>query len=468
MPNTTPHVGLTDEERQQLHDAERGYLLPCIENIWAPIVRRLDTQLRAAIAEKEALEKARVVTIPERIDYHNASTARCDVLNAPCVCGSWHTPEDMLERLWDAYQAPLDMILHCPGCGMQHVDKPRPEKGWTNPPHKTHECQGCGSLWRPAMHPTNGVESIGHQEECRLMPLAVLLKSEKTKFRQYVDALYDVVKDIPSCGYPDKWNEVRWRVAKAIKQKEAAEQRAREAEWKLKNRDRAILIALGEFSALGFTIRTCTAEDIEHIPTPKPQTCATCDTLVHHRPMKHAGQEMERVGENTLKHQDDDTPADSTPNQGRFQREKEACPGCGWAGRWAYAKYAGYFHHDNPQIPGQMNFCPGKPAPAEPERPTYKNSHAEYAKKLEAAGQPAADIQAAVESANFYATHRTFPACENMARALLHSVEQVRVLREALSGWLVTEMRRNDGNNPYTAGLVARTREALARTEDGR
>ena len=41
--------------------------------------------------------------------------------------------------------APIDMILHCP----------------TNPPHRTHLCQHCGHLWRPALVATNGVQSLG-------------------------------------------------------------------------------------------------------------------------------------------------------------------------------------------------------------------------------------------------------------------------------------------------------------------
>lgn len=55
---------------------------------------------------------------------------------------------------------PIDMILFCPACGLQHVDISQPEKGWDNPPHKTHECQGCGHLWRPAAAPTNGVADV--------------------------------------------------------------------------------------------------------------------------------------------------------------------------------------------------------------------------------------------------------------------------------------------------------------------
>ena len=57
-------------------------------------------------------------------------------------------------------ERPIDMILNCHRCDYQHVDLPEPEKGWTNPPHKSHLCHRCGYVWRPADVPTNGVEAI--------------------------------------------------------------------------------------------------------------------------------------------------------------------------------------------------------------------------------------------------------------------------------------------------------------------
>jgi hypothetical protein len=59
-----------------------------------------------------------------------------------------------------AESAPIDMILFCPSCGAKHVDEPEPASGWANPPHKSHLCHGCGTIWRPASVPTNGVASI--------------------------------------------------------------------------------------------------------------------------------------------------------------------------------------------------------------------------------------------------------------------------------------------------------------------
>lgn len=66
-------------------------------------------------------------------------------------------------------EQPIPMILFCPKCGKQHIDapatsenEPHPHPGmWTNPPHKSHLCHGCGTVWRPADVPTTGVAAIG-------------------------------------------------------------------------------------------------------------------------------------------------------------------------------------------------------------------------------------------------------------------------------------------------------------------
>lgn len=69
---------------------------------------------------------------------------------------------------------PIDMVLHCPVCGMQHIDAPEQQDpnerdfgmttkesgAWTNPPHRSHLCHGCEHVWRPADVPTNGVQAV--------------------------------------------------------------------------------------------------------------------------------------------------------------------------------------------------------------------------------------------------------------------------------------------------------------------
>lgn len=80
--------------------------------------------------------------------------------------------------------APIDMILHCPACGTQHIDAEESEeqraiqaaelglvhgsrdwesfmeKRWLNEPHRSHLCHHCKHIWRPADVPTNGVGEI--------------------------------------------------------------------------------------------------------------------------------------------------------------------------------------------------------------------------------------------------------------------------------------------------------------------
>lgn len=58
-------------------------------------------------------------------------------------------------------QKPIDMVLHCPACGTQHVDAPDERTpGWVNEPHRSHLCHNCWHIWRPADVPTNGVAAI--------------------------------------------------------------------------------------------------------------------------------------------------------------------------------------------------------------------------------------------------------------------------------------------------------------------
>jgi hypothetical protein len=55
-------------------------------------------------------------------------------------------------------EQPIDMLLFCPKCGAQHIDEP--EGDWDNPPHRSHLCHACRTIWRPADVPTNGVVAI--------------------------------------------------------------------------------------------------------------------------------------------------------------------------------------------------------------------------------------------------------------------------------------------------------------------
>lgn len=70
-----------------------------------------------------------------------------------------------VNRLALAMTEPVPMMLFCPKCGKQHVDKPDVANGWLNPPHATHTCAYCKTLWRPSNRNTAGVSLIKVEEE---------------------------------------------------------------------------------------------------------------------------------------------------------------------------------------------------------------------------------------------------------------------------------------------------------------
>lgn len=108
----------------------------------APTIAELDAQLAARSLE-EAIHRARYIhSEPGPMD-------RSDAEYADRIAGA--------VRKWLAVQPvdPIPMVLHCPACGVQHIDEP--SEGWDNPPHRSHKCGGCGIIWRVADVPTVGV-----------------------------------------------------------------------------------------------------------------------------------------------------------------------------------------------------------------------------------------------------------------------------------------------------------------------
>lgn len=80
---------------------------------------------------------------------------------------------------------PVYMVLYCPKCGMQHIDAAdrcaecpggdcmcvKQQERWTNPPHKSHLCHGCGHIWRPSDTPTNGIKATTSGKDADTAPL---------------------------------------------------------------------------------------------------------------------------------------------------------------------------------------------------------------------------------------------------------------------------------------------------------
>lgn len=135
---------------------------------------------RAWMAEREA---AKVCT----------ATEECPECGAPCEAS--HRVFESGDELHDyryvapmlaSAQPPIPMILHCPSCHFQHIDAPEPKFAdngadnteWHNPPHRSHLCHNCGTVWRPADVPTVGAEKIQTQGKNDVMmpaPLASAL-----------------------------------------------------------------------------------------------------------------------------------------------------------------------------------------------------------------------------------------------------------------------------------------------------
>lgn len=63
----------------------------------------------------------------------------------------------MREELRRARPLPIPMILHCPKCSTQHVDK----GAWVERAHRTHRCESCEHEWRPSNLATVGVGVLG-------------------------------------------------------------------------------------------------------------------------------------------------------------------------------------------------------------------------------------------------------------------------------------------------------------------
>lgn len=95
----------------------------------------------------------------------------------------------LVHRIEELEARPIPMVLYCPSCGQQHIDAPDTDKLyvgannakeaarlWTNPPHRSHLCHYCGTVWRPADVPTEGVAATQTKgKEDKLVPGARII-----------------------------------------------------------------------------------------------------------------------------------------------------------------------------------------------------------------------------------------------------------------------------------------------------
>ena len=140
------------------------------------------------------------------------------------------------EQAKQILERPIPMILFCPSCGVKHVDAPDERTpSWTNPPHKSHLCHGCGHIWRPCDRPTEGVKEIatvGKADSPALIypSLAERLESAQQEIERLTRDL-KVEKDAKADSIR-AWSEAN--VALKRQEQELEELRRQEIEiWKL-------------------------------------------------------------------------------------------------------------------------------------------------------------------------------------------------------------------------------------------
>jgi len=139
----------------------------------------------------------------------------------------------------EAQPVPIDMVLHCPACGKQHIDAPEecPDEGcphygtphshpdsWDNPPHRSHLCGMCGYVWRPADVPTNGVAAVKTKgkadspavSKAEAQPVALTPEQRARLISSGPNA--GRVRPAQPVGEPAAWRSVVGAVARALDQ----------------------------------------------------------------------------------------------------------------------------------------------------------------------------------------------------------------------------------------------------------
>jgi hypothetical protein len=104
-----------------------------------------------------------------------------------------------------AQAKPIDMVLHCTECGLQHIDAPErnptdlsQDDVWTNQPHRSHLCHGCGHIWRPADVCTNGVAAV---KTAGKNDSPVASAQAQTAEPAVAEWISDVIRDVAELDY---------------------------------------------------------------------------------------------------------------------------------------------------------------------------------------------------------------------------------------------------------------------------
>jgi len=127
----------------------------------------------------DALTEALIRKIATQYCEYNAEGRTYNILRYECAEDFFNCVRELLAAPVEQHEAaPAPMLLFCPNCGTQHIDRPEIEPGrlissgpntgraapprvtWDNPPHRSHLCHACGCTWRPADFPTAGIAEL--------------------------------------------------------------------------------------------------------------------------------------------------------------------------------------------------------------------------------------------------------------------------------------------------------------------
>jgi hypothetical protein len=79
----------------------------------------------------------------------------------------WYVENNMRELDGARFESePIPMILHCPQCNARHIDAGE----YATKSHHTHACQSCGTVWRPAIGATVGVQFLPGFKDATTLP----------------------------------------------------------------------------------------------------------------------------------------------------------------------------------------------------------------------------------------------------------------------------------------------------------
>lgn len=156
-PSTPPQV-----EREGSRDDLEALDLDALEKVAraADIQNPRNTHARPWVQHGHGVSRANPSNEHIAIAKTSAAAAHIATFDPPTVLRLIATNRELGAKA----AAPIAMILFCPSCGLQHIDQAVDEEdeegrqdGWSNPPHRSHLCHGCGHIWRPADVATEGV-----------------------------------------------------------------------------------------------------------------------------------------------------------------------------------------------------------------------------------------------------------------------------------------------------------------------